>query len=381
MDLRTKLVFALVAVSLGSLLALGTVAYTAVAELLQAASVRQLEALAASKQLDCGNLAAAWRDRVRLVTSRTQLRESLRRLAGGEANEAGRIAQIVEDALDAAPALRGIALFTPDGRLVVTRGEVPEEPAPTPAGLRGDPPWVETGVEVHAGGSFGVTFVSPLKLDGQEVGMARIVLDAAALAGVVNDATGLGETGETLVARSLPSGEAYIVMPRRRGRNGAPGPWRPAAPAGDPVQAAIGRQESTFLEAVDDRGQPVWAATRYVEEMDWGLIVKIDAVEASAAARALRETMIRMSVALSSLAIVAGILLGVALARPITALADVARRVEEGDLDARAQPSGEDEVAQLAGAFNEMTERLVDANRELERRVKAAENGNGARNS
>ncbi|HEX2292897.1 MAG TPA: ATP-binding protein [Gaiellaceae bacterium] len=46
------------------------------------------------------------------------------------------------------------------------------------------------------------------------------------------------------------------------------------------------------------------------------------------------------------------------LARPLQRLAAAARRVEAGDLDARAEPEGSTETREVAEAFNDMTERL-----------------------
>ncbi len=46
------------------------------------------------------------------------------------------------------------------------------------------------------------------------------------------------------------------------------------------------------------------------------------------------------------------------LARPLQRLASAARRVEAGDLDARAEPEGSTEHREVAHAFNDMTERL-----------------------
>jgi two-component system, OmpR family, sensor kinase len=46
------------------------------------------------------------------------------------------------------------------------------------------------------------------------------------------------------------------------------------------------------------------------------------------------------------------------LARPLQRLAQTARRVEAGDLEARAEPEGSTEHREVAHAFNDMTERL-----------------------
>jgi two-component system, OmpR family, sensor kinase len=47
------------------------------------------------------------------------------------------------------------------------------------------------------------------------------------------------------------------------------------------------------------------------------------------------------------------------LSRPLRALAGTARRVERGDLDARAEVTGSSEQREVAVAFNDMTERLA----------------------
>src|SRR5256712_12180188 len=52
--------------------------------------------------------------------------------------------------------------------------------------------------------------------------------------------------------------------------------------------------------------------------------------------------------------------------RPINALAAAARRVGQGDFDARAPAGSRDELGQLGAAFNEMTGRLAQAYRDLE---------------
>src|SRR5215510_3845808 len=56
------------------------------------------------------------------------------------------------------------------------------------------------------------------------------------------------------------------------------------------------------------------------------------------------------------------------LSRPLRALAQAARRVEAGELDARAQPEGALEQREVAEAFNDMTarlERVLEAQREF----------------
>jgi len=49
--------------------------------------------------------------------------------------------------------------------------------------------------------------------------------------------------------------------------------------------------------------------------------------------------------------------------RPVSNLTDAARRMREGNLDVRVVPEGDDEIARLARAFNDMAERLAQTER------------------
>ena len=68
--------------------------------------------------------------------------------------------------------------------------------------------------------------------------------------------------------------------------------------------------------------------------------------------------------ALGVLLILAGVALadrmGVALVRPVTALAAAARRIAGGDLEARVEPTGPPEIADAGAAFNQLAGRLDD---------------------
>ena len=77
-------------------------------------------------------------------------------------------------------------------------------------------------------------------------------------------------------------------------------------------------------------------------------------------ARIRRDLLVLAGIAASALALGLALawLLAGSLARPLRGLAASARRVGEGDLAARAELTGSAEHREVAGAFNEMTERL-----------------------
>lgn len=375
MDIRTKLVFALVAVSLGSMFALGSFSYLEARELLRDNALRQLQALAESKKQDLENVSVGWRDRVALITTRRDLGANLAAAREGHAPDAERRAErILEDAVAAVPSLRGVAVFTPEGRKVAATGVDPDPDARVqPASFwMADSPLVYENVNRDPDGGLVVTFVAPVRLDGTLVGAAKVVLSARELLAVAENFTGLGETGEVLLARRTEEGDALILNPLRHDPNAMLTRVISAESSSDPTVAAVKGLEAMWRRGARDyRGVAVLAASRHLKEFDWGLVVKVDVAEQLRPVMELRSTMWRLALSLSAFAIVAGTVLGLYFARPIHELAEVASRIREGELDLRAKPRSEDEIGLLAETFNRMAAALVEANRELERKMRS----------
>ena len=368
MDIRTRLIFALVAISLVSMAAVGTFAYGAVQDLLRENQLRKLEAVAASKEKDLQRVLVAWRDRVNLVTSRTQLRILLAALEEGDRpGYRERLERILDDARTSVTSLHGIQLFSREGRPVAHTGELPEADAPSREALA-----ALDGVRIHrdAGeGSVGellVSYLAPMDLVDRRIGSAWVVLSAQELDDVTAETTGLGGSGETLIVRDDPEEGARVLSGRRHApkedldRRGAPSPG---------LEAVAG-VESVFTDAIDYRGVPVYAATRWIADPGWGLVVKVDVAEERGAILALRDTLWKLALSLSAFGIVAGAVLGLVFSGPVRELADVAERIGAGEWDLRAPESAEDEIGQLGMHFNHMTDQLVAANRKLEARLK-----------
>jgi HAMP domain-containing protein len=364
MDIRTKLVFALVAVSLGSMFALGAFTYDATRAQLQRLALRQLDALAESKKEDLERVMGAWQDRVELVTSRTSLRDRLTRYRKTrDPEDAAAIQRILVDAEGAVDALRGISVFTADLRHVASAGLDPGREMGIGVFWHLNEPLVFEDVTLSDEGELLITFIAPIRLDGELIGAAKVLHSARELVDVTQDYTGLGETGETILARRDLEDGALVLNPLRHDPEAAL--RRVILPNGgrDPVLRAVSGEEATIQDdAVDYRGEPVWAATRHLEGLDWGLVVKVDAAEEARPVMELRDTMWKLAVSLSAFAIIAGLLLGLYFARPIHELADVARRIGEGELDLRAPVKSEDEIGLLAATINRMAEALVNRN-------------------
>ena len=105
-------------------------------------------------------------------------------------------------------------------------------------------------------------------------------------------------------------------------------------------------------------GHPIWAATRFVSEMGWGIVIKIHASEGRKPLRDLQESLLEIFLSLGAIAIVVGTIVGFRFAKPVYDLARVADRIRAGTLSARAEVHRQDEVGYLARTFNEMAEEM-----------------------
>ena len=335
---------------------LGTFAYHTAAGLLQEISVRQLDALAEGKKRDLVKVQEGWRDQLRLIRSRTDLRENLQHFyADGNAAAFKRVSEIIENTVTATDNLDRINILDLQGNEVLGFGSA-ENPHPH---LVPDNPQqvLYGGSYLSSNGGLRVAFSSLLSFDGVAVGVIEVVFDALDLYSVTGNYTGLGDSGEALVVKQ--DGDSILVLnPVRHDDSGAVRRFENAK-ASIPMSRVVAGEDIVFAQRVRDyRDEDVWAATRYLQDLQWGLIVKVDAAEEAKRADRLREAMIDIGLALSAFAIIGGTLLGLYLARPIHALALLVERVREGETELRADASGDDEIAYLAESVNELLDHM-----------------------
>jgi signal transduction histidine kinase len=214
----------------------------------------------------------------------------------------------------------------------------------------------------------------PLLLEDKFLGVVSIVSDAENLLSQFANYEGLGETGESVMAKRTPEGNALYLTPLRFDKNAAFQTMLPNDRINSPTAQALSKTEGTFANLIDYRGQPVLAATRYVESMNWGLVTKIDKAEAFAPLDNVRNFMILSGITLSTLIVVASLYLGRWIAKPLTKLRDAAREIAKGNFEAKTverADGGADEIKEMASSFEAMRKYIVSTNRNLEKLVES----------
>ena len=365
MDIRTKLVFALVTVALGSMIVLGTFMYRFTNRQLKESRIEQLEGLAESISEGLEQVSSGWEDRVRLIANRNELREIL--LADnleGSPDARARVRQILGDVRRAVPSVASLAVYDAEGRFVGSAGwgtesDLSEEMATLLDPAQGVVYQLPLSPEHE---DFRIAYAAALTSDGTSqgdlVGVLQVRFHPGPLARPTRNRQGLGTTGEVLIA--VRDADGAVRIPRRS-RPDTPPSWEEVETRGlsDPVSRAMSGEEGPYYEGmIDGNGQEVWAAIRYLPATQWALVVKIDAEAARAPAIAYRNYLTNVVISLAALAILFGTVLGLHFAKPIHDLARAAERIKDGDLSVRAPANTQDEVGHLARNFNQMAESL-----------------------
>jgi len=214
-----------------------------------------------------------------------------------------------------------------------------------------------------------IFFVTPVFQNGRLLGSVALQLDLKRFTEVSSDNTGLGETGETVLAQLEPGGvEALYVGPLRH-VEAAPFRHRlPLTQVAAPMRAAL-RGEYGHGLSRDYAGIDIAAAWRHLPALGWGMVVKMNVEEALAPAPALRRYTLTALFLLLLLAGLGALWIGRGLVRPIQQLTATTRKLAAGDLRQRAAPSGCLEFTELAASFNQMADRICEDQARLEERV------------
>ncbi|MDF2992648.1 MAG: adenylate/guanylate cyclase protein [Microbacterium sp.] len=147
-----------------------------------------------------------------------------------------------------------------------------------------------------------------------------------------------GTTAET-AERVTKAGGTVLLQPAR----------------GAAVDAAIAGRTGAELSAQYIDGENVTAyAPLDIDGLDWTIVARMDADEAFAPVADFTRTVVLSTLGLMLLVSVLALVLSQSFTRPLRRLATAVRSLADGDYEARVPVRGNDDVADLATAFNDM---------------------------
>ncbi len=209
--------------------------------------------------------------------------------------------------------------------------------------------------------------VTPLLSNGLPIGVLAAQINLETLQPVIEDRTGLAKTGEAILAQQTQDRVSYTSHLRYLA-NATPLNQIPIEKAAPPMRHALHGERGQGL-SMDYAGHDVVAAWRYLPSLRWGMVVKIDAAEALASLIQLR---FYTALALGALVFMAGaaaFFLGFSIITPLHQFIKVINEIARGDLKQRVGLNRQDELGQLAVAFNRMADEVQSGRDLLEQTV------------
>ena len=175
---------------------------------------------------------------------------------------------------------------------------------------------------------------------------------------VLKDYSGLGETGEAMVAMRYSEDEfIYVAPPRKSAEKALSYRGKIHDGNGTAMQKAIEGQRD-YGEAIDYRGEPVVAAWSYLPSFRWGMVVKQDDGEAFALIYRQILVVALLLGATFVIVTVGALWLARTITRPIRNAAFVTERVAAGDLSVTCEGEAPGEMGSLLQAVRKMIQDL-----------------------
>ncbi|MBI2285530.1 HAMP domain-containing protein, partial [Candidatus Saccharibacteria bacterium] len=200
----------------------------------------------------------------------------------------------------------------------------------------------------------------PLQIENTTVCYAMLDAGTDNYASVVKDYDELGNTGSTFIARTFADGKMRYLLPLRFDENAAFNEVDSKT-----VEIINKSNQEDVIDFKDYRGQEVVAAVRGVPQTDWKMVVKIDKAEIFATLnRARNISYVILAITIIAMAGIAWLFSRI-ITGPISYFTQTVNQIKAGDLSKRVNIKNKDEIGELAGTFNDMTEKMQFAYRSL----------------
>jgi signal transduction histidine kinase len=256
------------------------------------------------------------------------------------------------------PSFQSIHLLTAEGQVIASTDPSSEDAAnfkqsPILLRLRQGPEPTLSSIHQHQDGTWTMHLVAQIPVAGNlPSSYVLAVLDVSkTIDPIVTDRVGLGESGETYLVdnegRIISDVRGLTPAQRFGGRFETFG-----------IQSALKGEQGVAIYN-NYAGQEVVGAYFWMPRFEWGLLAEIGKDEIMAPLKAIGVTVALAVAGLSLLSLLLAFVVSRRVSRPISQMADAARKMADGNLQQAVPYSGADEVGTLAESFNIMAQRLA----------------------
>ena len=394
MTLRKKLIMILSAVAICPMIFIGTLGYSSAKTTLEKLRMQELKSITDLKAKQIEDFFGDQKNHVRIAHRRPTIKKYTAILSGPAVDFSSSDYETIREELDSSLKMyssvydyTNVMLANPHGEIVyvLNRTSVSGDINDSLPDLW-QKAFREGKKEVYISdvfksrsraGQFSVYITAPVhNFDGKFVGVIVLEVDMASIFKLVQDSTGLGETGETLIAVKQEDAALFLTPLRHDSDAALKRKVIFGQSQGIPIQDALnGNAGQGFYE--DYRSKKVIAVWQHMPLLDWGIVAKIDLSEAFKPAKTLRNFVLLLVIAAIILSVLLALIVAKSISDPIQMLQKGTEEIGRGNLNHKVGTDAKDEIGQLGIAFDQMAEKLKsvtasrdDLNREINERKK-----------
>lgn len=211
-----------------------------------------------------------------------------------------------------------------------------------------------------------------IKPQDEVLGVVLIVLKSDILSRITRTALQLGASEDILLAMRDSDGNAQFIAQRQFQDDAKALTIIPKERKDIPIIQALDGKDMLIDRGIDYRGEIVMAATRYIDVLGIGIVIKVDRSEFLKPINELNKVVIIFGSIIIFFTLLMAYIVGRSLAIPIELLSHHADSISSGDYTARLVVDGmedEDEIGKLSKSLVQMSQKLIVSNKNLEKDV------------
>ena len=208
---------------------------------------------------------------------------------------------------------------------------------------------------------------NPIIYDGKLIGLVTAIYNLDNLLSIFQTYEGLGKTGEFILVQKNDNDDGVLFMNPLRFDSGIAFNLNISKEQiNTPTIQSLLKNEKIFTDTLDYRGIPVLAVTRYLESIDWGLVTKMDKLEAFIPLENLKYVTIINGILVGILVIIVSLIIGKSISNPIQKLMAASKNISQGKFDNPISIiGGSEEIKELSNQLDNMRQNILDTNNHL----------------
>jgi two-component system phosphate regulon sensor histidine kinase PhoR len=341
MNIRQKFIVMLLAIGLVPTLGVGLLAFGTISNELNKRTTNELSSLDTKQQQTINALLQSKQEAVIKLSNAYDFQTALEQYLPARSQPGhDNIETILHGELAQVPSMVAINLADLSGNVIAsTQPSLEGTPLQQQPGFYGEGQGPVINIMEDKTDGLDELYISTtISVNKQDSAILRIIFRIDDLIATMQDYTGLGSTGETILTEPSSSGKDLSLLPLRFSTASQVEPFK--------------RNKSG--QKVDYRGHKVMVSSRPVGFSNWTISTKIDTVEALAPIAQLRDALILISIITAVIITLAALYLTRIITEPILRLAQVSERIGRGDFDARVDLRRNDEIGALASSINSL---------------------------